>query len=289
MEERVYGLENEYVLLYEPAEGELLPPNQHAIYQELEAHIRERFATLPARGGKGGVFLANGARLHYEARLQRFEQGLAELSTPECASPRELGLHHRAIDDILRKAQILRDWERALGALERDPSSLDGVVDWVTKYRLLEEVAGGPQALEEVAAWARALHTLDSAPIDDDDLEAEGAQFWERLAARMHQSDRRELEAEITRSGLDPDRLPAMARLGYQLCKVDLKYHDLDPEEGYASLLARAGGISSPFSPEEISRARAEPPAGTRARGHAIARAASAGHRAGPDEGPGAG
>ena len=34
-------------------------------------------------------------------------------------------------------AQVLPLWERVLVALEDDPFSLDGVVDWVTKYRLL--------------------------------------------------------------------------------------------------------------------------------------------------------
>jgi proteasome accessory factor A len=34
-------------------------------------------------------------------------------------------------------ADVLAVWERLLGGIEDDPMSLDGVVDWVTKYRLL--------------------------------------------------------------------------------------------------------------------------------------------------------
>jgi Pup amidohydrolase len=34
-------------------------------------------------------------------------------------------------------AEVCATWERILTALEADPMSLDGVVDWVTKYRLL--------------------------------------------------------------------------------------------------------------------------------------------------------
>ena len=33
---------------------------------------------------------------------------------------------------------VVATWERVLSAIERDPMELDGVVDWVTKYRILE-------------------------------------------------------------------------------------------------------------------------------------------------------
>src|SRR5205809_866585 len=104
MEQRVYGLENEYVLLYEPGEGDAQAPSQRSVYNLLETQIRERYPALPARGVKGGVFLGNGARLHYEARLERYDEGLAEFNTPECASARELCVYHRAIDEMLREA-----------------------------------------------------------------------------------------------------------------------------------------------------------------------------------------
>jgi proteasome accessory factor A len=38
-------------------------------------------------------------------------------------------------------ADILRRWEQVLTGLERDPRSLDGVLDWVTKQNLLEAYA----------------------------------------------------------------------------------------------------------------------------------------------------
>jgi proteasome accessory factor A len=611
MEHRVYGLENEYVILYEPAQGETGAPGQRAVYQLLEAQVCERYPALPARGVKGGVFLGNGARLHYEARLERYEEGLAELNTPECRSARELCVYHRALDEILReslpavrarlaaqgwrgrltfakanvdrdghtfgatenylvddplglaaravqvpgqalftllslvvhglallplllgavllvalftagvallplallaaltpgealsqrvsalwdsltsrvmalfdsertlawlgaytnalflpvvaaysayaralylrrhrrllvpflvtrtlyagngrvdfsegtrffrlssradfiqatckvfwndrrkplldvkhlfldlreawrrrkrlavlysdghlceealhvsagaaglvleaieagafactpevrladpvgslhtlngdttlrsvlrlvngeevtalmhqrryldivrghlsqapivdllKIQVLRAWDATLEALERDPAELDGAVDWVTKRLLLEEVAGGPEALDALGRWARALHLLDRADLDDDDLEAEGEEFWLRLARRMQPGDRADLEAEMGRAGLDRHELPEMARLAYQVRKVDMKYHDLDPEEGYAALLAAEGALGTVVTRSEIAEAQRSPPAGTRAhaRGRAIVRAAQSGHR----------
>jgi proteasome accessory factor PafA2 len=36
---------------------------------------------------------------------------------------------------------VVTTWERILSAVERDPMSLDGVVDWVTKYRILRRYA----------------------------------------------------------------------------------------------------------------------------------------------------
>jgi proteasome accessory factor A len=37
--------------------------------------------------------------------------------------------------------EVLRRWEQVLGALEREPRSLDGILDWVTKWCLLDAYA----------------------------------------------------------------------------------------------------------------------------------------------------
>jgi proteasome accessory factor A len=41
--------------------------------------------------------------------------------------------------------EVLRRWEQTLGALERDPLTLDGQLDWVTKLALLEAYRGRDQ------------------------------------------------------------------------------------------------------------------------------------------------
>jgi hypothetical protein len=611
VEQRVYGLENEYAILYEPAGDEPGPLSQRSVYSLLELYARERFPALPARGVKGGIFLGNGSLLHYEARLERYDEGLAEFNTPECSSPRELCVYHRAIDEILREAlpvlrsklaaqgyhgrlsfakanvdraghtfgasenyfvddplgtavriaqvpgqtlftvvstlvhglallpavlgvtlllvllvagvllmpvalvasvfsgasgsqrvsaiwdhltgrlmaffdsertltwlgtyanalflpivaayssfarllylrrfqrwlvpflvsrtayagtgrvdfskgtrffrisaradfirttckvfwndrrkpildikhlfldprepwrrrkrltvlysdshlcdeallvaagvtglvleaveagafaqapevrlasplgalhdlngdpllatrlrlvsgeelsatdhqrrylaivrdffsqapmvdleklQLLRRWEEMLDTLDADVDLLFGRVDWVTKRRLIEEVAGGPESLAEVGAWAEVLNLCDAAALSDEDLESQGDDLWLRLAEGLTPAALREVAAQMAKGRLDRSRLPAMLRLGYQLRKVDLKYHDLDPEQGYAALLAAEGEIPAVASPAQLETAREMPPPRTRARarGLAVARAARAGHR----------
>ena len=48
----------------------------------------------------------------------------------------ETGLENCGGDDV--GGQVLTRWESALGALERDPMTLEGQLDWVTKLALLE-------------------------------------------------------------------------------------------------------------------------------------------------------
>ena len=51
----------------------------------------------------------------------------------------DVGLEACGGDDV--GGQVLTRWESALGALERDPSALDGQLDWVTKRALLDAYA----------------------------------------------------------------------------------------------------------------------------------------------------
>jgi Pup amidohydrolase len=51
----------------------------------------------------------------------------------------DVGLDACGGDDV--GAQVLARWESVLGALERDPSALDGQLDWVTKLALLDAYA----------------------------------------------------------------------------------------------------------------------------------------------------
>ncbi len=68
-----------------------------------------------------------------------------ELADGTRVTPVELQWHyldraHKYVEDGRAPdwgAAVCATWERLLGAVEDDPMSLDGVVDWVTKYRLL--------------------------------------------------------------------------------------------------------------------------------------------------------
>lgn len=180
----------------------------------------------------------------------------------------------------LAKHQILAAWEATLDDLERDPDTLVGLIDWVTKRHLCAAVAGGEEGLADVADWSRVLALLSRAELADADFELDPDAFWRRLAERIHPSDRREIDAILTNEALDRTALPSMARLGFALRKIDLKYHDLDPVEGYAALLRAEGELVVVSSDSERLRAQAAPPPETRAhaRGQLIARVVAAGH-----------
>ncbi len=73
-------------------------------------------------------------------------RGTVALKDGRRATPIELQWHY--LEQAQRYAKdreapawagdVLATWERVLGALEEDPMRLDGVVDWVTKYRLMQ-------------------------------------------------------------------------------------------------------------------------------------------------------
>ena len=179
----------------------------------------------------------------------------------------------------LGRFAVLRAWQRVLDALETEPDSLFGELDWVTKRQIMLEAADGEEGFAALGAFAQVLSLLDRAHIDDDDLQAPEAAFWARVSARMHPEDRRDLEAAL--GHVDRTRLQEMARLAYVVRKIDFKYHDLDRADGYAGVLRAEGVLREVSSPAEIERAKTTPPTSTRAhaRGAAILRATRVGHR----------
>jgi Pup-ligase protein len=87
VQERVFGLETEYALSFEP-EGESSPADTRKIYEALSAEV----ARLPDVVGSG--FLANGSRFY-------LDQGHVEWATPECRSAREAATFDAAADGLL--------------------------------------------------------------------------------------------------------------------------------------------------------------------------------------------
>jgi len=93
--------------------------------------------------------------------------------------------------------EVLSVWERVLDGLEGDPLSLDGVVDWVTKYRVMQRYV-----------------ERDGLEWDDDKLKLIDVQYhdvrrdkgiYNRLAARG-QCETMVTEDEITRAMTSPPR-----------------------------------------------------------------------------------
>jgi len=73
-------------------------------------------------------------------------QQIVELKDGRTVTPIELQWHYldqakkycEERDAAQWAPELLAQWERILTTLEEDPAKLDGVVDWVTKYRLLQ-------------------------------------------------------------------------------------------------------------------------------------------------------
>ncbi len=103
MHPRLIGVETEYALAWVPREPGGKAPIPRDIYEAVETAVRAEIPALPAAVPKGGVFLATGGLLHYEAPTARFSTGLLEMATPECRGPLEAARYHHAQDELLAR------------------------------------------------------------------------------------------------------------------------------------------------------------------------------------------
>jgi len=103
MQDRVFGIETEYAIIWHPRGKGAARPTNLEIYRRIESALERRVHSLPERfslRSKGGRFLANGGTFQYEARPGEFESGLLELAGPECRDPDALVAHERAKDQL---------------------------------------------------------------------------------------------------------------------------------------------------------------------------------------------
>lgn len=101
MRERVYGIETEYAILYEPGEAPPRggPPRARVLFELIETALKTSYRALPARyRNKRGLFLENGALVTFET-IDGFS-GLLELSTPECRTARDVTIYQSAMDHL---------------------------------------------------------------------------------------------------------------------------------------------------------------------------------------------
>ncbi|KAF0242731.1 MAG: hypothetical protein FD180_3755, partial [Planctomycetota bacterium] len=116
MHPRLIGVETEYSLAWVPREPGGRAPIPRDIYQAVEAAVRAEVPALPAAEPKGGVFLATGGLLHYEAQMSLFSNGLLEMATPECRGPLEAARYHHAQDELLARGHAEAEFRlRTLG------------------------------------------------------------------------------------------------------------------------------------------------------------------------------
>ena len=103
---RLLGLETEYAIRFQPAEGCRRPGNR-AIYDALAAAVGSIVQTLPGERRsveQARVFTESGASLCYESFPDTPDGGLCEAGTPECRGPSQLLCHQKALDALLVQA-----------------------------------------------------------------------------------------------------------------------------------------------------------------------------------------
>src|SRR4030065_2304493 len=91
MRKRIFGLENEYGIIFTPEGRKTLP---------VQKSIRFLFEKLITTEHFLNVFLENGARFYQDTGCH------PEYATPECASPRDLVKNDRAGERILEDLQV---------------------------------------------------------------------------------------------------------------------------------------------------------------------------------------
>jgi proteasome accessory factor A len=118
MQDRVFGIETEYAIIWHPRGKSAERPTNLEIYRRIEAALERRVRSLPEKLSlrtKGGRFLENGGTFQYEARPDDFQSGLLELASPECRDPDTLVAHERAKDALAEElaAEAGLELERA--------------------------------------------------------------------------------------------------------------------------------------------------------------------------------
>ncbi|MDQ7826990.1 MAG: proteasome accessory factor PafA2 family protein [Candidatus Eremiobacteraeota bacterium] len=101
MKKRIYGYETEYGVLISSSDDDVKPPMRLHIYDYMEFLVSTTVKVLYSTYRKKGIFIENGGLFNYEALHTHFFEGLVEMATPECATPREVALYHTAQTSIL--------------------------------------------------------------------------------------------------------------------------------------------------------------------------------------------
>src|SRR5881296_2748381 len=91
MKPRIFGLENEYGLIFSP---------NGRIYLPIEKILGYIFEGLIPNSWPSNAFLVNGARFYQDTGCH------PEYATPECASPRQLIVYDKAGERILEDLQM---------------------------------------------------------------------------------------------------------------------------------------------------------------------------------------
>ncbi|MBI4577794.1 MAG: proteasome accessory factor PafA2 family protein, partial [Planctomycetes bacterium] len=141
--------------------------------------------------------------------------------------------------------------------------ALRRTVDWWAKKEMLDASLAGETSWEEIAPWGRLIESLEARA----NPPGPGAEGWEGLLGRLDEGVRRRASESMEGLGLDPARGSWAHGIVSRLRKIDQKYHQVIPGDGYHRRLDREGLLRSEVGTEALLRAALEAPRGTRARG----------------------
>ena len=182
---------------------------------------------------------------------------------------------------LLESGKIMRDMSlespiRAIRDISRDTSGRRLVR--LSTGRELSALDMQREYFEAVSAFAQRRG------IDEDPVYARVLDLWERALTAIEADDlgqvSRELDWVIKRDLIDRylDR-HQLSLDSPRVARLDLAYHDVDPDRGLFMLLERRGAVDRVVTEEQVQLATVQPPETTRARlrGDFLARAHAAG------------
>ena len=117
MKQRIFGLENEYGLIFSP---------NGRIYLPMEKVLGYIFEGLIPNSWPSNAFLVNGARFYQDTGCH------PEYSTPECDNILDLVVHDKAGERLLEACLPAAEERRVKGFPERSTSSKTTRIHWGT-------------------------------------------------------------------------------------------------------------------------------------------------------------
>lgn len=195
------------------------------------------------------LLLKNGSYLTPVAIQKRYLQMAKDYSS-----------HQRLNQENL---QVIEMWEEVLNKLEEDPNLLATKIDWVIKRRLLDQyISEQKTTWDEVGKWNYVITKTKKVIGERSEKEITDIKTFFRKSLPEKLSS---LEEYMRIKGLDWKDYFHQLNVYYGLRERDIRYHDINTQNGLFYLLLNAGLVDRLFNANEIEYGKHNPPSNTRA------------------------
>ncbi len=162
-----------------------------------------------------------------------------------------------------RTVALLKEWEGLLVAMTENPFLLYKDLDWVAKLDLIEQALRGKGGLASLAPWSTwILKLAEKVDLVDGQTE-EGARL--AVERELTSKESQELASRLSAAGKSYKDLLDMVGMWLVARKIDLKYHEVDFDEGYYFQLSAEGLARRVTEDGAVEEAISRAPRGTRA------------------------